>query len=137
MRATWIDVSVAALMTSLTACVSPPQSRCHNGEQSAVADTVYFGTQEPKGVVTNEEWAGFLQDVVTPRFPRGFSVAEASGQWQSAGGAAVRESTHVLYLVHPDDAQSDALLVRVITEYKSRFAQDSVLRVRVMACVAF
>jgi len=124
-------------MASLTACVSSQQPRCHSGEQPAVEDTLYFGTQKPKGVVTNEEWTRFLQDVVTPRFPRGFTVAEASGQWLSASGSPVREATHVLHLVHPDDAANDALLAPVIAEYRTRFAQESVLRVKVKACVAF
>jgi Protein of unknown function (DUF3574) len=137
MRSTWIDVTVAALMTSLAACVSPQQPRCHGDEQAAVADTLYFGTQEPHGVVTNEEWTGFLKDVVTPSFPRGFTVADASGQWLSASGSPVRESTHVLHLVHPDDAANDALLARVISQYRTRFAQESVLRVKVKACVTF
>jgi hypothetical protein len=137
MRSIWVDVSVAALMSSLTACVSSQQPRCHGGEQAAVADTLYFGTQEPHGVVTNEEWTGFLKDVVTPRFPHGFTVMEGSGQWLSASRAPVHESTHILYLVHPDDEASDALLTRVITEYRTRFSQESVLRVKVRACAAF
>jgi hypothetical protein len=130
-------MSVAALVLSLTACVSPQQPRCQSGEQLAVEDSLYFGTQKPNGVVTNEEWAQFLQDVVTPRFPRGLTVSEASGQWLSANGSPVRESTHILHLVHPDDDANDALLARVISEYKARFAQESVLRVKVKACVAF
>ena len=137
MRSTWVEASVAALMTSLTACVSPPQPQCHGGEQAAVADTLYFGTQEPHGIVTNEQWTGFLKDVVTPRFPRGFTVADGAGQWLSASGSLVRESTHILHLVHPDDAANDALLARVISEYRTQFAQESVLRVKVKACVAF
>jgi Protein of unknown function (DUF3574) len=138
MRLPWAErVSVAALVLSLGACVSPPQLRCHSGEQLAVEDTLYFGTQRPNGVVTNEEWSRFLQDVVTPRFPRGLTVSEASGQWLSANGSPLRESTHVLQLVHPDDAANDALLAGAISEYKTRFAQESVLRVKVNACVAF
>lgn len=121
----------------LTACVSSQQPRCHSGEQPAVEDTLYFGTQKPNGIVTNEEWTRFLQDIVTPRFPRGFTIVDASGQWLSASGSPVRESTHVLHLVYPDDEADDALLAPVIAEYRTRFAQESVLRVRVRACAAF
>jgi hypothetical protein len=138
MRWSWAErVSVAALVASLSACVSPQQPRCHSGEQLAVEDTLYFGTQRPNGVVTNEEWSRFLRDVVTPRFPRGLTVSDASGQWLSANGSLERESTHIVYLVHPDDNANDALLAGVISEYKSRFAQESVLRVKVKACVAY
>ena len=137
MRSPWVDVSVVALITTLSACVSSPQPWCHGGERAAVADTLYFGTQEPQGVVTNEQWHGFLKDVVTPRFPRGLTVLEGSGQWLSASGVPVHESTHILQLVHPDDSASDALLAQVISEYRTRFAQESVLRVKVQACVTF
>jgi hypothetical protein len=136
MRSTWAE-AVAALLMSLTACVSPQQPRCHSADQLAAEDTLYFGLQKPNGVVTNEEWARFLQDVVTPRFPRGLTVLDASGQWLSANGSLVRESTHILQLVHPDDDANDALLAKVISEYKTQFDQQSVLRVKVKACVAF
>jgi hypothetical protein len=136
MRSAWPEV-VAALLMSLTACVSPQQLRCHGGEQLAVEDALFFGTQKPNGVVTNEEWARFLQDVVTPRFPRGLTVSDASGQWLSANGSPVRELTHILHLVHPDDAANDALLAKVISEYKAQYDQESVLRVKVKACIAF
>ncbi len=137
MRSAWASAPVAALVMSLTACVSPPQSRCHGDERRAVEDTVYFGTRMPNGVVSDEAWSRFLGEVVTPRFPRGLTVADASGQWLSANGSPVREATHVLQLVHSDDEASDAALTRVIAEYKTRFAQESVLRVKVRACVAF
>ena len=137
MRSSWADASLLGLMSSLAACVSPLQPRCLGGEQLAVADTLYFGTQQPNGVVTNDEWSRFLEEVVTPRFPHGLTVAEASGQWLSAKGLPVRESTHVLQLVHPDDGPDDALVARVVSDYKNRFAQESVLRVKVKACIAF
>ena len=49
----------------------------------------------------------------------------------------MRESTRILQLVHPDDDANDALLAKVISEYKTQFDQESVLRVKVKACVAF
>jgi hypothetical protein len=138
MRSAWPEVAVVALLMSLTACVSPQQPRCHSGEQLAVEDILYFGQQKPNGVITNEEWARFLQEVVTPRFPGGLTViSDASGQWLSPNGSLMRESTRILQLVHPDDDAIDALLAKVISEYKTQFNQESVLRVKVKACVAF
>jgi hypothetical protein len=76
--------------------------------------------------------------VVTPRFPSGLTViSDASGQWLSPKGSLVRESTRILQLVHPDDDANDALLAKVISEYKTQFDQESVLRVKIKACVAF
>ena len=129
----------AALLTSISPRHASRHHRCvaRKGEQPAIEDTLYFGTQKPNGIITNEEWRRFLEDAVTPRFPRGLTVSDASGQWLSANGSPVREATHVLQLVHPEDAADNALVARVIFEYKTRFAQESVLRVKVPACVTF
>jgi Protein of unknown function (DUF3574) len=137
MKSVWPE-AIAVLLMSLTACASTQQPRCHSGEQLAVEDSLYFGQQTRNGVITNEEWARFLQDVVTPRFPSGLTViSDASGQWLSANGSLARESTRILQIVHPDNEANDALLAKVISEYKTQFHQESVLRVKVGACVAF
>jgi hypothetical protein len=34
-----------------------------------VNDHLYFGKCKRVGVVSDEEWSGFLKNVVTPRFP--------------------------------------------------------------------
>jgi hypothetical protein len=122
---------------SLSACTTLRGLDCKGGEQFAIQDALYFGTGKPNGVVTTEEWADFLRTEVTPRFPHGLTVHEASGQWRGADGVIVREATHVLQLVHPDDSSSDKRVAEVIASYKSKFQQEAVLRVRASACVSF
>ena len=122
---------------ALHGCASLQGDSCKNGEQSAVHDTLYFGTSQPHGVVTGDEWARFLADVVTPRFPQGLTVSRASGQWRGADGSIVRESTHVLQLVHPGDAANERSVTDIVASYKARFQQEAVLRVRASACVSF
>ena len=125
------------LALSLSACASLHGLDCKSGEQLAIQDSLYFGTGKPNGVVTAGEWAEFLQTEVTARFPQGLTVHEASGQWRGADGAIVREATHVLQLVHPDDAPSDKRVAEIIASYKVKFQQEAVLRVRAVACVSF
>lgn len=122
---------------SLSACTTLRGLDCKGGEQLAIQDSLYFGTGKPNGVVTTEEWTDFLRIEVTPRFPQGLTVHEASGQWRGADGAIVREATHVLQLVHADDVSSDKRVVEVITSYKAKFQQEAVLRVRAATCVSF
>ena len=129
--------AVAALSLALTACASPGEPRCGPGEHLAVQDSLYFGTGKPDGIVTTEEWVGFLESTVTPRFPQGLTVSQASGQWRGANGSIVRESTHVLQLMHPNDSGSDGSIAEIVAFYKARFQQEAVLRVRVPACVSF
>jgi hypothetical protein len=130
--AVWIALSLA-----VAGCVSPQRPDCKRGEQAAIQDSLYFGTGTPHGAVTPEEWAEFLEHTVTPRFPQGLTVLQASGQWRASGGPIVRESTHVLLLVHPDDAQSETSIAAIVAAYRTTFQQNSVLRVTANACVSF
>ena len=68
------------LIATLTACASAPTLPCKSSERLAVHDSLYFGTAKPTGVVTAEEWVEFLRTTVTPRFPPGLTVSQASGE---------------------------------------------------------
>jgi hypothetical protein len=131
------NILVIAILVALSACAAAPTVSCKTGEQKAVHDTLYFGTAKPGGVVTDDEWARFLETVVASRFPRGLTVSRASGQWRGADGRVVRESSHVLQLVHPDDAADETSVSEISAAYKTQFQQEAVLRVRAGTCVSF
>jgi hypothetical protein len=99
-------------------------------QQVRVSDRLYFGRSHPGGVVTEAEWALFLADVVTPRFPQGLTVWSADGQWRDNSRRIKREPTFVLEVVHETDASADQSLKEIVAEYRRRFAQESVLWVR-------
>jgi Protein of unknown function (DUF3574) len=128
---------VSAAVLVLAGCASPLSPRCQPGEQTWVNDLLYFGTAKPGGVVSADEWSAFLGSVVTPRFPAGLTFWTASGQWRSADGSLTRENSRVLDLLHASSATSETAVAEVIAEYKSRFKQESVLRVKSYACVSF
>ena len=127
-------IGVAAM---LTACASVPVLTCKTGEQLVTLDSLYFGTDKPQGVVTPEEWAEFLRNTVTPRFPQGFTVSLASGQWRGADGTIVRETSHVLQLAHPNDTLGEQAVLEIVAAYKMQFQQEALLRVKIPACVSF
>jgi hypothetical protein len=130
-------LAAAAMSLALAACVSPQHSSCRPGEQLEVQDTLYFGTAWARGPVTAHDWSKFVQLSVTPRFPQGFTVSKASGQWRGADGNVVHESTFVLSVIHPDGAPSEAAIAEIVATYKAAFQQESVLRSRAETCASF
>jgi len=125
------------LAVAVAACTSVPKPACASGEQRSVSELLYFGTAKPGGIVSADEWSGFLAREVTPRFPRGLSAWPAAGQWQSADGSLTREGSFVLHLVHPESEADERSVQAIVAAYKSRFQQEAVLRVRSEACVSF
>lgn len=116
----------------LAGCAAGPP--CPEGSP-AVLDQLYFGTSRAQGPeLTAQEWSDFVAAEIAPRFPQGFTVLEAQGQWRNDDGSVARERTHLLQLVHPADAASAAALRDIATRYRSRFGQEAVLRVGAPAC---
>lgn len=87
--------------------------------------------------ITAEEWQQFVDRDVTPRFRDGLTVFDAHGQWLGQNGQVVREQSKALMVIHGHDAQSEAGIEALRQGYKSRFAQESVMRVDQPVCVQF
>jgi len=128
---------ILVLLLAAAGCASLRAPTCQPGEALSVSELLYFGTARPTGTVTSEEWAEFLRVTVTPRFPRGLTTWQASGQWTGADGAIVREASFVLSLLHADDERAESAVRAIAAEYKSRFNQEAVLRVKSHACTSF
>jgi hypothetical protein len=100
--------------------------------------TLYFGLSRPAGKdITSQEWQQFVDKDVTPRFKEGLTVFDARGQWLGNDGNVARESSKALMLIHGKDAQSESNIEALRNVYKSRFAQESVMRVDQPVCVQF
>jgi Protein of unknown function (DUF3574) len=127
---------VLAAAVATAGCAAPGSMTCRSGEQRLVSETLYLGTATPDGVVDAAEWTRFLQQSVTPRFPEGLTVWQASGQWRGADGKIVEEPSHVLNLVHAGDSASERKVEEIASEYKSRFRQEAVLRTRTAVCAS-
>jgi hypothetical protein len=103
---------------------------------------LYFGlgrVGEPGGI-TEAAWTTFLDEVVTPRFPDGFSQFDAYGQWRSMkreGAPIVRLRSRVIVVLHPETAASEAAIEGIRADFKKRFGHESVLRATQPAAVAF
>jgi hypothetical protein len=121
----------------LAGCASAaaPAAPSLNGSAMLV-DTLYFGTAKAEGRVSPEEWQAFVDTFVTPRFPTGLTWWKASGQWTGKSGLQ-REETFVLQLAHGVEPQADQAITEIMNEYKTRFQQEAVLRLRTTAGAKF
>ena len=122
--------SVAAALLLVSACVHFDVYRVD------VVDTLYFGTAKADGsVVSDAEWTRFVDDVIAPHL-EGFTTWEALGLYRTNAGVVERERTHVVQIVHAD-GKHERDIAGIIAAYKKAFAQESVLRLRGRAGVAF
>lgn len=126
--------AAAVLSLLLTACATLPPP----AENAVLADRLFCGRSIPGGgSVSDEEWAAFLRDVVTPRFPEGLTVWTAEGQWRGRDGAIVREPVMIIEILHPLSAELDRSITEIADEYRRRFHQEAVLRVTLPARMDF
>lgn len=133
MRASSIATPFLGLVTVLAillSCSPNADHLCPDGFQEVVRYELFFGLDHEDGrSVSPEEWAEFLADTVTPRFPFGLSTLDVKGQWQRPDGVIERENTRLVVLVHPPPVSHGLKLVDEISaEYQQRFRQDPVFR---------
>jgi hypothetical protein len=126
---------------ALAGCAAARPPLCTPQEAQAgcaVATQLFFGLSLPDGGTVGEaEWRSFLAETVTPLFPAGFTVLTSEGQWRDEGTAAiVREPSRILLIVHSAGAD-EAALAALIDAYKTRFHQQSVLRLDMKAIARF
>ena len=122
------SVRALTFLLIIASCAPPPQGA---RDSSVVIERLYFGRNAGDSLlVTDSLWTSFLSDVVTPRFPQGLTAWRAEGQWRGSRGLIEREPSFVLEIVHPVDDRVEQAVSEIITEYKRRFRQEAVLRLR-------
>ena len=95
---------------------------------------LYFGRAMPGGEVSDSDWQRFADEEITPRFPDGLTIEDASGQWKGAAGPERERAKHVVIVV-PGDASAKLDAIRAA--YKARFHQEAVLRFETRGCGSF
>ena len=117
--------AVLALALALSACASVVHT---DVGVPVVVERLFFGRNVDGVEAVNEsDWKIFLEEVVTPRFPKGFSVWEARGQFRRSDGVVEYEASFVLEFIHPAGSTAEADIDAITTEYKRRFRQETVL----------
>jgi len=91
---------------------------------------LFFGLSRPNGTkITRKDWEKFATKEIAPRFSSGFTLVNGVGQWQMKGEPVAHENTKILLLLHPQNEYYERAITKIIAAYKSRFSQQSVLRV--------
>jgi hypothetical protein len=98
----------------------------------AILDRLSFGRFIPSsgGEVSDEDWVAFLNEAVTPRFPGGFVTWRTDGQWRNPSGMISHERGWIVEFNHADNEAADRTVSEIAAEYKRRFKQEAVFRVR-------
>jgi hypothetical protein len=135
---------LGTLLAVAAACAGQPPSgpapvaACALGDTALVRDIIYFGRNWPGGgFVSDAEWQAFLNEVVTPRFPGGLTVIEATGRWKGQSGVVEQERSEMVTLLHAGDQATRRSVAEIAAEYKRRFQQEAVLRERTPTCARF
>lgn len=134
-----------ALTTALAVLATPriaaaQESSCPlAGEKPMLVTQLFFGLSiKGRGPVTQGEWAEFLRRDVASRFPDGFTVYEAEGQWLSpASHSIVREHSKVMIIAAEDTAEVRTKITEVSDLYRKAFHQQAVGVITRRECAAF
>lgn len=106
--------------------------------EAFVRTELFFGLSRPGGVVTEQDFKGFVDAYVTPRFPDGLTLLSGVGQFRDASGTTIVEGSKLLILLYPrSDRDADSKIEQIRTDYKRAFQQQSVLRSDDASCVSF
>ncbi|QCI92379.1 DUF3574 domain-containing protein [Novosphingobium sp. EMRT-2] len=104
-----------------------PDSAALPSEQ--VRTELYFGRSVRDGPpVSVLDWRRFIAREVSPRFPAGLTVVDASGQFRDREGGVSEEGTFLLIIIHPAGPASERHLTAIRTAYKRWFRQEAVLQ---------
>lgn len=111
---------------------------CRKGASTLARLELLFGTGKKDGTeVTEAEWQDFLAKVVTPKFPDGLTVLSGYGQWHTDEGKPDRESLRVIVIWYERSKQGEQKIEAIRDAYRTRFEQESVMRVDGVSCVSF
>jgi hypothetical protein len=112
------------------ACTAPAR-------QMARLELIFGLARTGGGEIPDAEWQDFLAGEVTPRFPDGLTVLEASGQWRNSAGVLGKERSRVLLVWYRSVADAETRIEAIRRAWTTRFAQESVLRSDGVDCVRF
>jgi hypothetical protein len=125
-------VLLAAALLALAACTPPPAHTvapaCAAPLKPALQVDLYFGE------IGDREWAAFLDQEVTPRFPDGLSVLDVRGQYRNQQGTIAHERSRLLVIVVFDAPAHAGRVQAIVDGFTRRYRQESVLRVERPVC---
>jgi hypothetical protein len=110
---------------------------CAPGETRVEVAHLIFGRNIGATLgVSDADFARFLDEEVTPRFPDGLTVLDGEGQWRD-GQTLVKEPSKLLIVTLAGRPGERAALEAIREAYKVRFRQQAVMILTEPGCVSF
>jgi hypothetical protein len=133
-----LGMSLPALLIAPAALAIEPMPCDATMRAQQVAQLLFGRNVADRVRVTEIEWKDFVAREVTPRFPDGFTVLDATGQWRdSRRGKIVHEGSKLIEIVLPGKSDDKAKIDAIADAYKNRFEQQSVGLIIGPACIRF
>lgn len=132
--------ALLAVAAPLAGCISVSETHgltCPAGQDRRLVAELSFGRFIGQAVgVSEADFARFLDEVVSPRFPDGYGVTDGYGRFRSNGVVYANEPNKHLNIIlfSPDDQRK---VGQIAAAYEDRFHQDAVLSEIAPACVSF
>ncbi len=137
-------VRTATVALAMLLLASPAQAEadiipCDGTLQAQQVAQLLFGRNvEDRARVSEADFNGFVAREVSPRFPEGFTVIDAAGQWRDARrGSIVHEAAKIIEIVLPSGEDNRRKIEAIVEAYKLQFQQQSVGLIVAPACVRF
>ena len=133
-------------------CLAAMLSGCAGPQPAVQATTCPAGQGEPMTVFelffgrgiqgqpefSDRAWDDFVDQVVTPNLPNGYTVFDGTGAWRNpATGRSTHERTKILLVALPAATTGAAAITRIRNAYAARFHQTLVGLTVAPACAAF
>jgi len=80
------------------------------------------------GEVSEEQFQAFVDQTITPQFPDGLTVFDASGQFLDSTNTLIQEPAKVVSLILEDTQANETAIDSIVESYTQQFQQESVLQ---------
>lgn len=135
-----IRLGFAFLLAGMASgCASLAPQACAPGQQAMLSAELLFGRKVGDRIgVSETAFRRFVDEEVTPRFPDGLTILDASGQYRDRErGTLIREPSKLMLITTSDEAENRDKLAAIAEAYKYRFSQQSVGLILKPACASF
>jgi hypothetical protein len=102
-------------------------SACPAPGERPTAELVFARVQGGGRAVSEADFARFLKQEISQRFPDGLTVVDAQGRWAPPAGGAIHGPSKTVMVVLHGGADDRAKLEAIRTAYAQRFHQPSAL----------
>lgn len=101
---------------------------CNHSENKLIKTEIYFGMDSVGVPIPDTSWRLF-QDNVLNRKLKGYTLIKGEGFWTDSANKTDSENTMILIYFHKNSFEENDLIDQIISDYKSKFRQESVLEI--------